>query len=745
MSGNLTLGLKRQTKEKLYADGWEHLQDELRLLDMRIQAQVVRFRSRQIKDLPGQFRGLAVSDSEVDHLLRGVSAEPTHTPQLNELSGAITQFEAHITDRVTQSIGYGVYLPLYVLARAFGLSNFERQCVVICLAAELDRKYETLFSYLNDDVTRKAPTVQLVVDLLGLSGQDMVAVNTYFEPCTPLYKHILTLKEHGHEQPAFVSRILKLDDRIRDFILGSDRLDERLYLFTEVVNPGDTAKPLLLNQGLQETMRRFFMGQAKLPERQNIVFYLHGPSGAGRKTQVRHFCHFSDKVLLLVDVEKLLTTEASLQYNLELLEKEVLLQDAILCFDRFELLLNEGERSYQDLLQLSVLLRSLKPVTFLIGDRPWKPRGILDGQVFIEIGFDFPSDAQRRDLWSELGSKYKYNTEVNWGEFAGKFRFTVGQIENALTGASHMAAYRNPTEGMIESRDIYRACYTQASHHLEKRAKKVVPRYTLADIEIPPEGKQLLADICNQVKYKHIVYGDWGFDKKLAYGKGLSAIFSGPPGTGKTMAAQIIAAELSLELYKIDLSQVMSKYIGETEKNLQAIFDEAESSNAILFFDEADALFGKRSEVKDARDRYANVEVAYLLQKVEEYSGVTILATNLMGNIDDAFMRRIQFVVEFPFPDAQYREKIWRIIFPEEAPLSEDVDYEFLADKLEISGGNIKNIAVAAAFYAAEQASPIGMNQIIRAARYEFKKMGKLFLKEEFGEYCFNKEQNSTY
>jgi SpoVK/Ycf46/Vps4 family AAA+-type ATPase len=227
------------------------------------------------------------------------------------------------------------------------------------------------------------------------------------------------------------------------------------------------------------------------------------------------------------------------------------------------------------------------------------------------------------------------------------------------------------------------------------------------------------------VQHRNIVYGDWGFEQKLSLGKGLNILFAGPSGTGKTMAAAILAHEWSLDLYKIDLSQVVSKYIGETEKNLDRVFREAQTSNAVLFFDEADALFGKRSEVKDAHDRYANIEIGYLLQKMEEYEGVAMLATNWRANLDEAFARRLHFVVEFPFPDEEARYHIWRGMFPPQAPLAEDVDFVMFAHAFKLSGGNIKNIAITAAFLAADEGQPIGMGHVIRAAKREFQKVGQ--------------------
>jgi SpoVK/Ycf46/Vps4 family AAA+-type ATPase len=247
---------------------------------------------------------------------------------------------------------------------------------------------------------------------------------------------------------------------------------------------------------------------------------------------------------------------------------------------------------------------------------------------------------------------------------------------------------------------------------------------------------QQLREICNHVKHRARVYDEWGFDRKLSLGKGLNALFAGPSGTGKTMAAEIMANELGLDLYKIDLSTVVSKYIGETEKNLSRIFAEAETSNAILFFDEADALFGKRSEVRDSHDRYANIEISYLLQRMEEYEGITILATNLRKNMDEAFVRRMQFAVEFPLPNENDRRRIWEGIWPDDTPRSPNLDLASMARRFELPGGNIRNIALAAAFMAANDGRVVNMTHLIHATRREYQKMGKVIAEREFGQYA---------
>jgi SpoVK/Ycf46/Vps4 family AAA+-type ATPase len=237
------------------------------------------------------------------------------------------------------------------------------------------------------------------------------------------------------------------------------------------------------------------------------------------------------------------------------------------------------------------------------------------------------------------------------------------------------------------------------------------------------------------VRYRMQVYGDWGFDQKLSLGKGLIALFTGPSGTGKTLSAEIMANELGLDLYKVDLSIVVSKYIGETEKNLSRVFQEAQDSNAILFFDEADALFGKRSEIKDAHDRYANIEINYLLQQVEEYEGAIILASNMKKNIDEAFLRRLHFAIEFPFPDESHRLRIWQGIFPAQAPLASELDLDFLSRKFKIAGGHIKNVALAAAFRAAEDGGVIRMEHLMLGLKREYQKLGKVCEKAEFEKY----------
>jgi SpoVK/Ycf46/Vps4 family AAA+-type ATPase len=287
--------------------------------------------------------------------------------------------------------------------------------------------------------------------------------------------------------------------------------------------------------------------------------------------------------------------------------------------------------------------------------------------------------------------------------------------------------------GSLTVEDLYATARAQTGHELAVLTRKIEPIYYWNDIVLPDDTLNQLYEICQRVVCRHQVLRKWGFDRKLSLGKGVNALFAGPSGTGKTMAAEIIANELRLDLYKIDLSGVVSKYIGETEKNLDRIFYAAENANAILLFDEADALFGKRSEVRDSHDRYANIEISYLLQKMEEYEGIAILATNLRQNLDDSFVRRLAFTVHFPFPDEASRRCIWAGIWPEQTPVGADVDRDFLAHQFKLSGGNIKNIALAAAFLAAGDGGIVGMPHLIRATQREYQKMGKALSEADLG------------
>jgi SpoVK/Ycf46/Vps4 family AAA+-type ATPase len=313
--------------------------------------------------------------------------------------------------------------------------------------------------------------------------------------------------------------------------------------------------------------------------------------------------------------------------------------------------------------------------------------------------------------------------DMDVNNISGQFFLSTNQIRDAVASARDIAAQRGTP---LTEEDLFKAARSHSNPRLSGLARKIVPRYGWNDIVVPKDQLSILHEIVSTVRGRAKVMEEWGIGRKLAASNGVTILFAGPPGTGKTMGAEVIAGELGLDLYKIDLSTIVSKYIGETEKNLERIFAEAQSSNAILFFDEADAIFGKRSEVKDAHDRYANIETSYLLQRMEAYDGVTILATNLRANLDEAFTRRLQFALDFPFPEAPDRLRIWQTLFPPEVPRMPDLDLGILAQRFKLAGGNIRNIIVNAAFQAAASGTPVTMAHLLHGTRRELQKMGRL-------------------
>ncbi|MFY9820634.1 MAG: AAA family ATPase, partial [Thermoanaerobaculia bacterium] len=344
----------------------------------------------------------------------------------------------------------------------------------------------------------------------------------------------------------------------------------------------------------------------------------------------------------------------------------------------------------------------------------------------------------RRALWQEALRGVPSSVDGHLDGIVQQFDLGPEGIARAVATARDRAGLRArqgppemPEMPEITAADLWQACREQAAGHLDALARRLTPCYTWEDIVLPDDVVRQLREIAGQVAHRSRVYEEWGFGAKLSRGRGISALFAGPSGTGKTMAAEVLAGHLDLDLYRIDLSSVVSKYIGETEKNLRRVFDEAERSGAILFFDEADALFGKRTEVKDSHDRYANIEISYLLQRMEEYRGLAILATNLRSHLDQAFLRRLRFLIDFPFPDSSQRQRIWQRVFPPSAATA-GLDFAALG-RLEIPGGNIKNIALNASFLAAGEESQVRMEHILKAARREYVKIEKLVSEAELG------------
>lgn len=728
----------KKNESLYYKDSYDHLADEFRKLSLLIQRRVMAFRLRiqAIQEVSVSKRRY-ISHEEVDLLLCQDASPETEHAEVTRISDQLEIFQSEINAKITESMEEGVFLTLPQLAHLFGLSPFELQTVIICLAPELHRKYDKLYAYLQDDITRKRPSVDLVLGLLCETEADRWRTRTFFSGHAPLFRFGIVQMTDDSQSPSGSSdlaRFLKLDPRVLNYLLGNNSIDGRLVGVAELYRPSPDMDGVWVEKAIKTELLHFTQHHfsEQKPKRKSLVLYFHGPYGVGKRDLALGICGRLNYPLLYLDMERLLAHESDLETLLRLGFRDGVLLGAALYLDNVDVLLKEDDQPKPILKTLAKVIAEYGWLTFLAGEQAWSREGVFEGAAFHSVELPVPDVPLRKAAWENMLERLIPKAETTWAEhLANQFRLTPGQIRDAVEFVENRRAMRGG-QGEITLADLYTACRNQSNQKLRELALKIDPHYGWGDIVLPESKVAQLKEICSQVKHRYRVFGEWGFDQKLSHGKGLSVLFSGPPGTGKTMAAQVITHELQLDLYKIDLSSVVSKYIGETEKNLAKIFDEAETSNAILFFDEADALFGKRTEVSDAHDRYANIETSYLLQKMEEYEGMVILATNLRENMDEAFTRRIRFIVEFPFPDAENRMAIWKTHFPREAPVSDGIDYEFLSKQFQIAGGNIKNIVLNAAFFAAENGSVIGMEHILRGTRREFEKIGKLWNEKNF-------------
>ncbi len=617
---------------------------------------------------------------------------------------------------------------LHRLQARLGLTAFDLDVVMIALAPEFDLRYERLYAFLQDDVTRKRPRVDLALNLLCSGIEDKVARRAHFLPDAPLLRHrIIELAPDDEPQAGPVlGRALRLDEQVVGWLLGRDALHPLLEASCRLVMPDvDGIEGLWPDHELREL--DVLLRDAASSEAPMVV-HVQGPRGVGKRRVARLVARERGGGLMEVNLARWSSSARDVERNAVLLAREAVLR-------RAAVLLRDDEGAsppaacHASVALVERLVRDGVAVV-VTGAAPWLPaRRIGDAEV-IALRLEKPGVEDRAAAWrTALDAAGLKVSSAQVHTLSGRFRLTPGQVSSAVDHARaqvRRSAIARPADGTPPMGALMEAARAQAGGGLARLARKLTCRHRWSDLALPLDAQAQLRELCDQIVFRTTVFDQWGFDRKLSTGKGVSALFCGPPGTGKTMAAEVIASELGLDLYKIDLSRIVDKYIGETEKNLDAVFTAAEDANAILFFDEADALFGKRSEVKDAHDRHANIEVGYLLQKMEEHEGVALLATNLRHHLDDAFVRRMQAIIEFPFPDEEQRHRIWAMAFPADAPLAADADFAALARDVPLAGGHIKNIALASAFLAAAGGGqPIGRAHLVQAVRREYQKLGR--------------------
>lgn len=732
---------------KPYSSNSEFLDDQLRSLKYAVLSEVAVLDARlweSDRHHVNHNQGMIITPEEVRALLLK-SGLPVFEKHGDELRKRHQRSAEHLRRRIGETLTRPDAPPLVRFIDEFGLQPFDVFCITATFALEVDRNaYGKAYAFLQDDATQRHPSLELLVRLYEGGGEAQRWERAKaFDSLRPLRQwRLLRFAQRGESELSTpLGHRIELDDRIARFLLGLDDLGSELSEIATVRNWDDDAlrvtPPEESLARLSSLVRNVRDDSPAAPS--HLVVQVHGRYGTGRRSLIAGVCEKHGLRLIRVDAGKLMgLPSAAFQNSLRVLAREFMLQPSALCLENVDPLLDDQVPSTEGLKAIAQALQIPRSVTFLIGARPWSPDGLFRDGVFHRVGMRLPDSNEARRIWAQELAKEILDPELGGrdeaaDQLAARFTLSPGQIHDAIADAR--------TQKLSQSRStpltlatLYKACRQQCGHRLAKLATHFSSTLKWKDLVLPENQLSQLRELETAIKNSSGVLQDWNFASRLPYGRGITALFSGPSGTGKTMAAGILAHELGLDLYKIDLSQVVSKYIGETEKNLDRIFQQAEDANAMLFFDEADALFGKRSAIKDAHDRYANIEIAYLLQKMEERLGVTILATNLKTNLDDAFARRIRYSIDFPMPEYAQRLQIWRSSLPKEVQLAGDVDLPRLAKRLRVSGGSIMNVCVGAASLAYKPGGEIAMKDFLHAAKRELQKLSQQYDESDFAE-----------
>lgn len=604
----------------------------------------------------------------------------------------------------------------------FGLGSLELWFLTVSLLNFFDKEFFKVFRLISgkEDVTY--PTIDMCTKVFFFDKSGNI-----FKNYSDIYRGIrelCILFPSINTNEDFFDKPLVCDERLVDIITGQNNYccDN-----TKLVSDEENLNPLMFREEELDVLLDF-MQYDNYP-----LVVLQGPNGIGKRHLISHFCKKIKSDVLFFNIKEYLSESDKkidraiipLKYSL----RECAIKSMSLGVVGIEELDKSEIRKLLAILNGSV--HKYIPRMFLLTEG--EKFNYNEEEVFLMKLEDF-NEIQLVEFWKLYSIKYKLSKDLVVEKLANTFVMTPGQIIKALRQASLMSG---GIKKEISEKNIYKACYSQLDHELSKKATKTNWNFVWDDLKLHENEKSVLRDICNCVKYKHLVLNKWNFSKMVPYGSGLTVIFSGPPGTGKTMAAQVIANELNMEMYRIDLSQVIDKYIGETEKNIKQIFDQAKKSNSILFFDEADAIFNKRLEVSGANERFANIESSLLLQCIEEYKGIAIIATNNYMAIDPAFIRRFKYHIQFREPDKDLRYEIWKSVIPENAPISDNIDFLTIAELFDFTGAIIKNIMIAAAYLAADRGNKITLVDILKAIKRELEKNNVTLTKSKLGKFGY--------
>ena len=612
--------------------------------------------------------------AQFECLRHRLSAEPADSARTEELERVAYELRAQMQEPPA----------IEVLSELFKLTAFERSLLLFCASTEMDSGLADACARAQGHPQRTSVTFGLAIALFDDAHWDAIT------PSRPLRRFRMIEPQPGSN---LTSAPLRIDERILHYLAGVNAVDARLQsLLRTGYFPAWIGDEHRAMAGRAAQLLQSNAGSSQ-------IIQLCGDDPLGQEDIAALTADQLGRNLFVLSAEELPGAGAELDQFAFLWERESLLLGGALLV---QAALGGLSRA------AAYLVERLPGPLFLATREP-----IRLERNFVRFDVNKPAPMEQRQLWRKaLGNTERLNETLD--DLSVQFRLSARMI-------SSTSYLLEAEDGPVEAATLWHACRSLARPKLEDLAQRIVPCATWDDLILPDLQTQTLHQLAAQVRHRLKVYETWGFAARGRSGLGVSALFSGVSGTGKTMAAEVLARELRLDLYRIDLSSVVSKYIGETEKNLKKVFDAAEEGGALLLFDEADALFGKRSEVRDSHDRYANIEVGYLLQRMEAYQGLAILTTNLRSLLDPAFQRRLRFTINFPFPDAAHREAIWKNVFPRDTP-THRLDYKKLA-QLNVTGGNIRNIALNAAFLAAEAGTPVEMVNLLEAAKLEVQKI----------------------
>jgi hypothetical protein len=673
-----------------------YLLARLRVVENRVRA-LVGHRRREDPTPEDPFRGLYLSDEHVDRLL-------TEGPVSRIIEWDDANHLASLEEEASRLEAAGTTIRLRALAQRAGLDDFDVDLLLVALAPDLDSRFERLYGYLNDDVTRRRATIGLSLELCGASPWSATARSRLSPDATLPAAGLVIVEEL--DRP-FLSRTLRVPDRVAAYLLGDDRPDSAV---AALVRP-----PVPVSAGGMATVLAGVLGGGVR------LVYVRERAGASAPAVGAAALQAAGLGAVTIDLDHLAPGDDPTS-GARLVGREALLAGAGVVAGPLEALLERGPNGVR-------ALAGLPGPVILHGRAGWEPA--WSRTVPLVVDTLTGSTAERLDHWeANLGAQAP--DDLADADVTTQFLLSAEQVARAVA-AARLQARLNGDDLTVEH--LRAGARAQNGAGLERLARRIQPEVRWRDLVLAPATAEALRELAGRARRRNLVLDAWGMRPGGGRGRGITVLFAGDSGTGKTMSAEVVAHDLGLDLYTVNLATVVDKYVGETEKNLERIFSEADGVNAVLLFDEADALFGKRSEVRDANDRYANIEVAYLLQRMETFDGLAILATNLRANVDDAFARRLDMVVDFPTPDVGLRRALWDRCLAPGVPRGDDLDLDFCARAFELSGGNIRSIAITAAYLAADSGRPVTMADLVRAIQREYRKLGRLIVASEFGRY----------